>query len=152
MAWNIKILGANEFRQELATAGASVPAALEDKIRKAAELVTNESKKNFKGWRTKALYEIVNGKRVRRKPPLPVTSPPDMLGAFENHYKKAISYSVTHAGTRVTAEVGPIGIIYARVHEFGLGRIPPRPVLTPAVEKTTERIYKYIGMTFQVLK
>lgn len=152
MAWNIKILGANELRQELATAGASVPGELEKNVRRAGEIVTSAAQRNFKGSRTRALYQILNGKRVRRKPPWPVTSPPDMLGVFEGTYRRAISYDVTHVGTRVTAEVGPVKVVYAPVHEFGLGRMPARPVLTPAVESNKERVFAMLGMTFQVLK
>lgn len=109
------------------------------------EVVRREAISQFAGERTRALYQIVGGKRRKRKRPRPVTSPPHQLGIFSGLYRRTISYQVTTSGRAVRVEVGPVGIQYPRAHEYGLGRMPKRPVLEPAVaaaRPVVERIWR----------
>jgi phage gpG-like protein len=153
MRIGIRIEGTEEQARDLERAGDRLPQALDTQLRLASELIVGASQRNFKGERTRAEYEIKGGKRVRRKTPRPVTSPANMLGVFEGRYRQSISYTVTrHQNLTLSSEIGPVGVIYAPVHEFGLGVIPARPVLTPAIDSTRDRVYGLIGHAFKVVR
>lgn len=148
----IQWVGLIPLERDLTKASLSFGAEVEKNLRLASEGVTTEAKRNFRGSRTRSLYTIRGGRRVKRNPPLPITSPPNMLGVFEGRYRQAITYSVSKSGSRYLSEVGPVGIPYAPAHEFGTGRLPARPVLTPAVEKRQEETFRLIGLSFRVLR
>jgi hypothetical protein len=145
------------FRRHLKGARKNFMGTLERNVRLAAEIVTGAAKEQFVGERTRALNMISGGRVITRKPPRPISSPADKLGVFTGHYRRAIGNSIRVIGKRVHAEVGPLAAVpYARVHEFGgkAGRnvvMPKRPVISPAVEATKERVFRLIGKTFRVL-
>lgn len=148
-----KIIGLDDLRRDVAKAADELPPEINQNVAKAAEIVLGAALENFKGERTHALYEIHGGKRRKREIPRPITSPPEMLGVFEGTYRKSITTSVQRLGKSTTAEIGPVGIRYAPVHEFGGGNnIPARPVLTPAVADTAERVFDLIGQSFRVIR
>lgn len=151
MKIGVRIVGATELRREIETASRRVVPEAEQNVRKASEVVVGAALRQFKGSRTRALYEISGGKRIARKPPRPVTSPPDKLGVWEGTYRRAITYDVSRRGKQVESEVGPVGIAYARRHEFGILGMPQRQVITPAVEETKDRVFGLIARTFEVL-
>lgn len=151
MKVGVRIVGATELRRELETARKNVMPEAERNVRRASEVVLGSAVRQFQGSRTRSLYEIKGGKRVTRKPPRPVTSPPDRLGVFEGTYRRGITYDVSRTGKIVQSEIGPVGIVYAHRHEFGILGMPQRQVLTPAVEETKKRVFEIIERTFTVL-
>ena len=152
MAGKVFILGLKELKDDVKDAERDFATEVERNIRDAADMVVGLAQRNFRGSRTRALYMIRGGRRVKRKPPRPITSPPHMLGVFEGTYKRAISRDVRRNGKMVTAEIGPVGIRYARRHEFGTLGMPQRMVLTPAVEDSRERNFAMLGQSFRVLR
>lgn len=137
----LKILGLKEWRRDLGAAARKIPGEQLKNTRKAAEIIVGQARKEFKGSRTRA-------RRKKR----PVTSPPDKLGVDIGTYRKQISATVRRRGKSVVAEVGPVGLVYPVLHEYGLGRMPKRQVITPAVEKTEDKQIALIGRTFKVLR
>lgn len=129
--------------------------AVMKQITLAGEVVIGAARKEFKGSRTRSLYEISGGKRKLRAKPRAITSPPKQLGVFEGAYRKSISQDVEIKGPRTrrrwTTTVGPT-VIYAAAHEFGKGNLPERQVLTPAIKKTQNKVFKIIGKAFKVLR
>ncbi|MBP7570904.1 MAG: hypothetical protein KBA95_12665 [Acidobacteria bacterium] len=153
------IFGAGEYAHDLRRAADKLQPEMLRNLHRASALLVGEAQKWFRGSRTRALYTIRGGRRVKRPHPLPVTSPPHMLGVFEGYYRQQINYGLSSLGKTMTSEVGPAGVIYARIHEFGgrTGRghgayMPPRPVLTPAIAKTQEAVFGLLGQSFKVLK
>jgi hypothetical protein len=136
----ILIIGATVAAQSFEADAVALPGQAEKFVRYAGELVIGESKRQFVGSRTRSLYAISGGRRVRRNPPRPVTSPPNKLGVFEGRYRQAITQDVRHTGHFWETEIGPEGIPYARVHELGIGRMPKRPVMQPGLEAALPRI------------
>lgn len=154
MAFGIKIrfLGVTAMRRQLDRAQRRFGPEMEKNLRKSGEIVVSAAKREFRGNRTRALYEISKGRRRKREFPRPITSPPHMLGVWTGQYRKSITYDLRHKTRRTYAiEVGPEGIIYARAHEFGIGRMPQRQVLTPGVKKSERKVVQLLGTTFKVI-
>ena len=149
----IKILGAKRLRRLLRRAAAKFEPEMAKNLRRAGEILISEAQKQFKGSRTRARFKIMGGRRVARSTPRAVTAPPNKLGIFTGQYRKSISQDVRRRGRRRwETEVGPVGIKYARTHEFGRGRIPKRPVLTPALKKSTPKFVGVLEGTFGVIE
>jgi hypothetical protein len=121
-------------------------------VAKAGEFVIGDSRLQFEGERTHALYEISGGRVTRRRNPSTVTSPANKLGVFEGTYRKAISQEIAHSGSLWSTEVGPVGIPYAAAHEFGTARLPRRPVLGPGVDAALPKIDRVLGAVVRVIK
>ncbi|RMF18882.1 MAG: hypothetical protein D6760_13535 [Deltaproteobacteria bacterium] len=147
----IRVLGLRRFREDIAHENALRKSRIGAKLARAAEYVASDAKRNFKGERTRARYMIKGGRRVRRKHPRPVTSPPNMLGVFEGTYRRAITWTLRRSGREIVAEVGPSGIKYPPAHEFGTHGMPKRPVLTPAVEKNRQRVFRLLGAAIRIV-
>ena len=139
-----------EFARNTKRAARKIPRAAEERIREAAEIAIGSMKKQFQGERTRARFKISGGRRIARKPPRPVSAPGNRLGVFEGTYRKSITSKIVRSGKNVDAIVGPFGIRYARVHEFGIGT-PKRPVLGPGIKAVEDEIFELVGTTFEVL-
>lgn len=151
MAGKVFILGLGELRSDTKEAEQKIRPELRKNLELASQLVVGATGHQFRGSRTRAKYMIRGGRRVRRKPPGIVTAPPHMLARFEGYYARAISYTVSQAGNKLTSEVGPVAVAYARRHEFGTLGMPRRPVLTPAVEQTEKQVFALLERSFRVL-
>jgi len=151
----VRIIGAKRSRRELEKSRRRFQPAVEKNLRAAGEIIIGQARREFKGSRTRSLYSISGGKRKRRNPPRPVTSPPRKLGVFEGTYRQSISMDLKdsrrgRSGRRWVAEIGPT-VIYAHRHEFGTKGMPQRQVLTPAVKKKQREVFKRIGRSFKVV-
>lgn len=142
MAGKVFILGLGDLRSDTKEAEQKIRPELRKNLELASQLVVGATGRQFRGSRTKAL---------RAKPRRPVTAPPHMLARFEGFYARAVSYSITQAGNKLTSEVGPVAVAYARRHEFGTLGMPRRPVLTPAVEQTEKQVFELLERSFRVL-
>jgi len=130
-----------------------IPTKFEKQMARVGEIVVGNAQRMFKGSRTRAKFMIKGGKRVKRKGKgRAITSPPHQLGIFEGTYRKSISYEVKRYSDKVTTTVGPVGIKYARVHEFGIGPMPERPVLGPAVDKSIKKAERLLGISLEVVR
>lgn len=149
----LRWVGLKRFRRDMDRGAKKLRPALRRNLGLAAEAVVGEAQRHgFRGSRTRARFRISGGRRVARIPPWPVTSPPSKLGVFTGFYRRAISKDIKQSGRRLTAEVGPVGVRYARAHEFGVGRMPERPVIGPAVKAQEKYVYRLLGRTFEVLR
>ena len=153
MVQHIKIIGTKKAAREMKAAASKFEPQMKRNLRKAGEVVIGEAKKQFQGIRTRAKYLPGGPKgRTLRDPPRAVTSRPHKLGTFTTTYKKSITQEMKQTGKKKwSTTVGPQGAPYARSHEFGLGHMPKRQVLTPAVKKATPKVVKLIGATFKVI-
>lgn len=147
----IRFIGRKEFQREMERAAVRFNPELAKNVRKAGEIIIGQARKEFKGERTRARFKISGGRRVTRKPPRAVTSPPGKLGVFEGTYRKQISQSLSRSGKSIKSEIGPVGVPYARRHELGTQGMPRRQVLTPAVKKTEKDVVRILGRTFGVV-
>lgn len=120
-------------------AAKKLPKDIEKSILFVSEIIIGSMKKQFVGERTRAI-------RHGRTP----SSPDDKLGVLDGTYKKSITRKVQRQGKEITALIGPFGIIYARIHEFGGttprgGKIRARPVLGPGVKAVQKQVEKILG-------
>ena len=141
MLVSVTIRGLRTLRRHIATAARNLQSRMDQNLRLASELIVEEAvREGFQGSRTRA-------RRKKR----PVTAPPRKLGIDTGFYRQAIGYSIGGPTRSRTSEVGPAGVAYARAHEFGIGHMPKRPVIGPAVSATEDKVFKLIGKTFEVL-
>jgi len=142
IAW----FGAAELRRDLAIeAGpAGIRGRSRTQVEKAATVLENQAVRNIIGSRTRAKFRIVNGRRVRRKPPGIVTARPDRTGIFEGRLRQSASHKVTQQGATVNAEVG-FSAIYAEKQEN------MRSFLGLALGQTREPILDLIGASFRLM-
>jgi hypothetical protein len=151
MAVRVRVIGAKKLQRALDKAAKQFNPLLRRNLAKAANVVVGESQKQFVGSRTRAEYRISGGRRVRRKQPRPVTAPRNKLAVFEGTYRRQISYKVRGRKRRLVAEIGPVGIRYARVHEFGTHGQRRRPVMGPGLKNATPAVTRILGRTFSAV-
>ena len=145
MKIEFRIIGLRSLQRYTAGKAKKLPGAIEKNLHKAAQLIEARAKKNIHGSRTRAI-------RKGR----PVTAPPHVLGVDTGRLRQSISYDVFRSrARRWTAEIGPQRVPYAKIHEFGgtvgHARIPKRPYLGPAIEKSREEVFRLIGRAFKVV-
>ena len=149
----VRWIGRKKFERDMKRAARRLPSEMHRRLAMAGEAIVGEAQAHgFQGERTRALYRISGGRRVARKPPRAVTSPPNKLGVFSGAYRRAMSYEITGRKRHLNAEVGPVQIRYAPAHEFGLGNMPQRQVLTPAIKAKEKLVFALLGKTFNVLR
>lgn len=144
MPIKVTFIGEKKLLKDLRAAKDKFNPRLRQQLAKAAEVVVGKARQQFVGSRTRSFYRISGGKRVARRPPWPVTAPPKKLGIFSGHYRKQISKTVKGRGRRLYAEIGPVGIRYAAVHEFGTHGQKKRPVLGPALEQSRGEVERIL--------
>lgn len=137
---NIKVLGTAELLRGLKKSERRFQSQLRRNLAKAAEVVVGNSKREFKGSRTRAI-------RKGR----PVTAPRGKLAVDFAQYKKAISKEIRGRRDRLRAIIGPVGIRYARRHELGTRGMPKRPVLVPGLKKSERFVVQLLGRTLRVI-
>lgn len=113
---------------------------------KASAIVEEQAKLNMKGSRTRALRK---GQ--------PVTAAEGVLGIDRGTLRSSITFVVKTTQRKITSTIGPQRVVYAAIHEFGGtagrgSRIPPRPYLGPAVDKTAVRVEKILGKAFVIVR
>lgn len=141
MAWGLRILGRKRFERHTERAARRFRPTMQRNFGLVMEDMTSWAKeKRFRGERTRAY-------RKGR----PVTAPEGVLGIDTGMYRTSLSYETDHRGSNTRAEFGPVGIRYARVHEFGLGAMPKRPVVSPAIDEFNDEFFRVLGKTFRVL-
>lgn len=148
---SVRVLGLRRLQRTFARAKRGLLGATRSNLEKASLVLVGAAQKQFEGERTRARYKISGGERVERDNPRPVTSPPDRLGVFTGNYRNRITFDIKKSGRKLTAEVGPAGVPYARRHELGI-RTPERQVLTPAVKESADEIFRILGTSFEVLR
>jgi hypothetical protein len=142
VAFGIKILGIDRLNRDMRRASHLFRPTMRKNLGLVLEEMTGWAKENrFQGERTRA-------RRKKR----PVTAPPKILGIDTGHYRGAVSYDMKWKGKTLSAEFGPMGVKYARVHEFGLGVMPQRQVIEPTIDEFTEDVFRVLGKTFRVLR
>lgn len=103
------------------------------------ELPKNFEKGNLKGLR-KAMFFVEGKAKAGFAEGGPVRKPPGPLVARTGHLRRSIKSGVKdHRIGWVKATVS-----YGRLHELGIGRMPARPFLRPAIEDNIERIKQFI--------
>lgn len=150
----VRVVGAKDLADDIQRAGRRLPSELVKKMRRATELTLRYAKeKRFKGSRTRALYQIKGGKRVKRKNPRPVTAPPGILGVFEGTYRSSLTGSIRRKPRGVRSIIGPgVRLAYPIAHELGLNGMPKRPVLEPSIDENVERIERVLGTALEVIR
>lgn len=146
----IKWIGLARFQRKAGDASRKIPRALRERLTKgAAVVIRTGARKYFKGERTKAIRSHKPPYR-RRKSPRPITSPPDKLGSFTGAYRNKMGFDVRRRGRGAEAVLGTPADIgkYAAAHEFGLGRMPARPVFSRAAKDEEDFIVRQLGLTF----
>lgn len=144
LGFRVSFIGLPALRAEMSRAAVRLQPVMREQVEKAATLVENASIKNIAGSRTRSLFMVKGGKRVRRKTPLPITARPDQTGIFGGRLRQSASHRVSPPGKSVEAEVG-FSAIYAKRQEN------MRSFLGRAVKETQERVFALIGQTFKVL-
>lgn len=104
-------------------------------VHEGAKLIADQAHSNLTAW----------GEHPRGTPtPSPPDTPPAMI---DGHLSRSLQPGgIVMTGAGAEEEVGPQGVVYARVQELGgrVGRgnyIPARPYLKPAFEHRKEDIY-----------
>jgi len=148
---NVRLVGDKKFKKELERGARRIIPETEKRLRRVSAFVVGDAQKQFKGSRTRALYKISGGRRVKRKKPRAVTSPANKLGIFTGQYRKSISFAIERKRRKLRSVIGPVGIIYAAVHEFGTHGQKKRQVLTPAVKMNEQRITRELGKVWRTV-
>lgn len=151
LAIRIAIIGGKKLAADMKRAARRVHGSeLRKNVGKAAEIVTRAAILEISGSRTRSRFAIKGGKRVRRKTPRAVTAKGNRLGVFEDRLRQSIDNDVFRTARGFDAEIGT-AVVYAPRHEFGR-KMPKRPFMQPALDKTKEQVVRLLGRTFKVVK
>jgi hypothetical protein len=159
MALNLRVafIGGKRLERDLQKAQARIVPELEKNMNTAALLVLGDAQRRIRGSRTRSFFEVVGGRRKRRKTPRAVTAKPNETGIFEGRLRQSASHDIRRKGAKVIdVELG-FATVYAPVHEnglragFGNRPMPRRPFLGPAIKAKAEAVFRIIGRTFKVI-
>lgn len=122
-----RILGLEAMIRKVQGAQRRVPDAIEQAMRQVTLIVAGRAQKNITGSRA--------------------TNPPHVLGRVTGRLAGSITTRVSRRGPVVQGRVGT-NVVYGPPHELGLGRMPRRPYLAPALDASQKNIRDMLGRAF----